>query len=36
MQTVTAIVGATAVGKTALALEWAAAQGAEIVSADSR
>src|SRR5262249_50595589 len=30
------IVGPTAVGKTALAIEWARALGGEIVSADSR
>jgi tRNA dimethylallyltransferase len=36
MPTVTAIIGPTAVGKTALALELAAQRGAEIVSADSR
>jgi tRNA dimethylallyltransferase len=36
MQKVTAIIGATAVGKTALALELAGQHGAEIVSADSR
>lgn len=34
-QTINILAGPTAVGKTALALDWAAAHGAEIVNADA-